>query len=481
MGQVKSTISEEISEMDCNCCSCYSLKKRINMTNININACFGNIVICCDKQQEYEEERDISMQNFNNVEIIGKTAELHNSDSKLNSNDSIKNITTKTITTKTITTKTIITNNKFISEVESKTSSNDNINETESTSNIIEKEIINSDPQCEKNESYLNQENNKNDDNNIDQNLVKSFSSMRSTSTTAVVDLEISEHNQKDNKSDNNKNCEDNKSEDNKFEDDKSEDNKFEDDKSEDNKSEDNKSEDNKSDVKSEDKISIATSTMLDAEKKSILSVSDIINLPDKSLDKNITEETKTFLTSSPDPADIVLSKSGNSDIERSDILESENKILSLNKMTNDSLESMSDTISDIHLDLDLFTEENLIIENVDRVNEVSKRIFENLKVIRKIKVGDKLCVTVNGVLSIDQSYIPSVSRTLTGNNKNNTIEQVIETISLAKDYKLKVKEIKKLMDNKLKNGLTNLASTYYNNEELNQKIKILINLLDEI
>jgi hypothetical protein len=149
--------------------------------------------------------------------------------------------------------------------------------------------------------------------------------------------------------------------------------------------------------------------------------------------------------------------------------------------MTNDSLESMSDTISDIHLDLDLFTEENLIIENVDRVNEVSKRIFENLKVIRKIKVGDKLCVTVNGVLSIDQSYIPSVSRTLTGNNKNNTIEQVIETISLAKDYKLKVKEIKKLMDNKLKNGLTNLASTYYNNEELNQKIKILINLLDEI
>jgi hypothetical protein len=86
--------------------------------------------------------------------------------------------------------------------------------------------------------------------------------------------------------------------------------------------------------------------------------------------------------------------------------------------------------------------------------------ICENLEVIRSIKPYNKLRVSSAGELSIDQSYVPSVTRKLTGNNKMVTIAQITETIRLAKQYQI-IPQSKQSETDPLEIGLCNLAITY--------------------
>ncbi|VBB18806.1 hypothetical protein YASMINEVIRUS_1338 [Yasminevirus sp. GU-2018] len=107
-----------------------------------------------------------------------------------------------------------------------------------------------------------------------------------------------------------------------------------------------------------------------------------------------------------------------------------------------------------------------------DTVDEKYKIVYDNLRVIRDIKVNDKLCVGAKGELSIDTSYIPSVTRTLTGNNKVVTIDRIDETIKIAKQLKRRVKPIREVMDSFLVTGIRNLAETYSGTEEFKKKLE---------
>lgn len=101
------------------------------------------------------------------------------------------------------------------------------------------------------------------------------------------------------------------------------------------------------------------------------------------------------------------------------------------------------------------------------------KLIFENLKIIRSIKPNDKLRVSSTGELSIEQSYLPSVTRTLTGNNKIVTVTRIDDTIKVAKQLR-KIPQIKQLLDDQLATGLRNLAITYTNDDVFKEKLESL-------
>jgi hypothetical protein len=110
-----------------------------------------------------------------------------------------------------------------------------------------------------------------------------------------------------------------------------------------------------------------------------------------------------------------------------------------------------------------------------DNTIDVAYRvIYENLKVLRKIKVNDKLCVSAKGELSIDTSYIPSLTRTLTGNNKMKTLERIDETIKMAKLIRRKVKPIRDLMDKPLAIGIRNLAETYAGSDKIRSTLEVI-------
>lgn len=104
-------------------------------------------------------------------------------------------------------------------------------------------------------------------------------------------------------------------------------------------------------------------------------------------------------------------------------------------------------------------------------LDEKYKLIYENLKVIRNIKPNDKLRVSSIGELSIEQSYIPSLTRTLTGNNKIVTIARIDETIKIAKQLR-KISQIKQLLDDQLASGLRNLGVTYANDDVFKDKLE---------
>lgn len=92
------------------------------------------------------------------------------------------------------------------------------------------------------------------------------------------------------------------------------------------------------------------------------------------------------------------------------------------------------------------------------------KVIYGNLLVLRDVKIHDKLRVSSKGELSIDSSYIPSITRAITGNNKVVTVEQVEETVKTAKKLKY-MQTIRDCINDKLIQGIRNLAQTYENTE----------------
>ena len=101
--------------------------------------------------------------------------------------------------------------------------------------------------------------------------------------------------------------------------------------------------------------------------------------------------------------------------------------------------------------------------------------IEENLKVITGLEVGEKLCMNEDGALWIDRSIIPSLTRALTWNNKNNTIQQVVETVNSAIEIKDKNPCIKSLLNDNLIKGLINLSMTYNKNMDIKNKLIVLI------
>ena len=108
-----------------------------------------------------------------------------------------------------------------------------------------------------------------------------------------------------------------------------------------------------------------------------------------------------------------------------------------------------------------------------NELDEKYRAIYENLKVIRSIKPNDKLRVSSIGDLSIEQSFIPSLFRALSGNNKIVTVNRIDETIKVAKQLR-KNSQIKQLMDEQLATGLRNLAVTYKNDDIFKEKLESL-------
>ena len=102
----------------------------------------------------------------------------------------------------------------------------------------------------------------------------------------------------------------------------------------------------------------------------------------------------------------------------------------------------------------------------------MDKRILVN----SSLQKGQKLKVSYYGLLIVDLSYIPSLTRMITGNNKNNTIEQVEKTILDSIQYK-NHDDIKVLINDGLKNGLNNLLDTY-KGSSVEERINNLINKL---
>jgi len=114
-------------------------------------------------------------------------------------------------------------------------------------------------------------------------------------------------------------------------------------------------------------------------------------------------------------------------------------------------------------------------INEFQYIKEIEK-IKENLRIISSLQKGQKLKVSYYGLLIVDLSYIPSVTRMITGNNKNNTIEQVEKTILDSIQYK-NHDDIKVLINDGLKNGLNNLLDTY-KGSSVEERINNLINKL---
>jgi hypothetical protein len=105
--------------------------------------------------------------------------------------------------------------------------------------------------------------------------------------------------------------------------------------------------------------------------------------------------------------------------------------------------------------------------------DEKYKILVSNLDIIRHIDPNNKLCVDHCGKLSIDTSYLKSITRYLYGNNRTITINHVISTIDTAL-----ILRNNGHMDEKLITGLNNLAETYSDSNDVRDKIrKLIINI----
>ena len=112
-------------------------------------------------------------------------------------------------------------------------------------------------------------------------------------------------------------------------------------------------------------------------------------------------------------------------------------------------------------------------------IKEKHRQLVDNIRVIQTIKVGDKLCITYGGDLSIDVSYVPFITRTLYGNNKNVTIDAVSEIILKGNKIRQRYIYINNLYNDKLIMGLTNLATTYKDKHDIHAKINVLIKTIN--
>ena len=102
-----------------------------------------------------------------------------------------------------------------------------------------------------------------------------------------------------------------------------------------------------------------------------------------------------------------------------------------------------------------------------ERANSI---IRSNLQVIASIKPGQKLYEDYNGSLSIDNSYIQSIVRMITGNSRTNTIARVITTIESANSAGMI-----ELIDDAVLDGLRNLIQTYSNTPDATKGLRTIV------
>ena len=109
---------------------------------------------------------------------------------------------------------------------------------------------------------------------------------------------------------------------------------------------------------------------------------------------------------------------------------------------------------------------DDIIINNYDT-------IYHNLNEIRNIQVGNKLHVSIDDKLSIDNAGLQALSRYIYGDTRQKTLECINRTIKKA----IKIDCFELLMDDKFIFGLNNLSITYKNDENFSAQIQELINL----
>lgn len=109
---------------------------------------------------------------------------------------------------------------------------------------------------------------------------------------------------------------------------------------------------------------------------------------------------------------------------------------------------------------------DDIIINNYDT-------IYHNLNVIRNIQIGNKLHVSIDDRLSIDNAGLQALSRYIYGDTRQKTLECINRTIKKA----IKIDCFELLIDDEFIFGLNNLSNTYKNDENFNVQIQELINL----
>lgn len=134
----------------------------------------------------------------------------------------------------------------------------------------------------------------------------------------------------------------------------------------------------------------------------------------------------------------------------------------------------MNDTATETITDDDVSNDDNdgIDLSDISSPNPAYQMICDNLTVIKTLKPYEKLNVSITGALSVDNSYIPSLSRTFTGNNKFITMERIKETIIIAKQLQNVVECIGSLIvDPALIDGLNALEVTYANDEYVKKEL----------
>jgi hypothetical protein len=115
------------------------------------------------------------------------------------------------------------------------------------------------------------------------------------------------------------------------------------------------------------------------------------------------------------------------------------------------------------------------ISNNSTIIEEKYKKLVSNLNTIRNIEPNNKLCVTIGGKLSIDNSYVKSITRFLYGNNRAITLDHVISTVNMALILRNELHWLRNFTDDKLVFGLNNLAETYSDSDDVKAKIHKLV------
>jgi hypothetical protein len=117
--------------------------------------------------------------------------------------------------------------------------------------------------------------------------------------------------------------------------------------------------------------------------------------------------------------------------------------------------------------------------ENKDKTEEENKEekyIIENMIVISNIKKDQKLKITYDGNLKIDTSFFQIITRTISGNNKTNTINIVKTIVRRAKELVKTNKKIEEMFG-VVKNGLQNLLETYKQTSVENEIQELIQNI----
>ena len=129
----------------------------------------------------------------------------------------------------------------------------------------------------------------------------------------------------------------------------------------------------------------------------------------------------------------------------------------------------------------------------VDRAREIVQQfihISARFKILSKLQGGYKLWVTTDPdtgtkIFSIDNSYIPSVSRWLYSQNRDEIINTIIEDIDYINHNHMSMKtegrnKLATLIE-KAMPGLKNMKETYKGDEKHEERINYGINILNTI